>query len=352
MVERGARHDKSGPLYKPLEGKQVRLLYLRPGEISDDLRLNMMRASLDDDSFCALSYMWGNPAETEPIEVNGHTIQVTKNLADALRHCRFYLKYHINLDEIGILFWCDAICIDQHNIEEKNHQVPMMQEIYTKARFVLAWLGHDPATAAAMRDIEEISAEVRQHYSEEDKAPTTWLGKHWKLCQSDEEQVTRTKRSGNPVWDRLQDFASNPYFKRAWIVQEIVLPRLLMFLCGTSTLKWYHFDTVLYWSMSIRLNKASRPERVSPRIWTWLCSNSFWEKLDSIRERGWALRETHESTPNVTSGFITLESLGTYSVHLECLNPKDRIFALRSLLAKKIDINYRRFTAQIYCDYF
>lgn len=355
IVERGARRDESGPLYKPLTGKQVRLLYLQPDEISGDLRFNMMKASLDDDSFVALSYVWGNPADTVPIKVNGHTLQVTKNLAEALRHARFYLKYTLKFDEIGcygVPFWCDAICIDQHNIEEKNHQVPMMQEIYTKAHSVFAWLGHDPATAAAMREIEEISAEVRKHFSEEDKSPTTWISKHQKLCQSDEEQVTRTKVSGNPVWDRLQDFTSNPYFKRAWIVQEVVLPRLLMFLCGTSSLRAYHLETVLYWTISIRLNKASRPEQVSPRIWTWLCSNSFWEKFDLIRERVWALREAHENPPSATNRVINLESLGVYAVNLECSNPKDRIFALRSLLAENIDVDYGRSTAEIYSNYF
>jgi hypothetical protein len=85
----------------------------------------------------------------------------------------------------------------------------MMHEIYTKAKFVIAWLGTDPATAAAMRDIEEVSTGIRQHSSEQDKTPTTWISKHQKLCWSDEEQVTPTKVSGNPVWDRLQDFTSN-----------------------------------------------------------------------------------------------------------------------------------------------
>jgi hypothetical protein len=86
IVEKGARHDESGPLYKSLAGKQVRLLYLQPGEISGDLRFTMFRASLDEHSFGALSYVWGSPADTEPIKINGHILQVTKNFAEALRH--------------------------------------------------------------------------------------------------------------------------------------------------------------------------------------------------------------------------------------------------------------------------
>jgi hypothetical protein len=31
-------------------------------------------------------------------------------------------------------FWIDAICIDPENIEERNHQVALMKDIYTKVR--------------------------------------------------------------------------------------------------------------------------------------------------------------------------------------------------------------------------
>jgi len=155
IVEKGARHDADGPLYKPLDGKQVRLLYLPQGEISDALQFNMFRASLGDNKYGALSYVWGNPAETEPLVVNGHTVQVTKNLADALRHIRFYLKYTLKVEEaggFGVAFWCDAICIDQQNIDEKNQQVPMMHEIYSSC-VGMAWArpGHSCCDAGYRR---------------------------------------------------------------------------------------------------------------------------------------------------------------------------------------------------------
>ena len=39
--------------------------------------------------------------------------------------------------------WIDAICIDQENEKEKEHQLPLMAEIYAKARSVVVWLGRD-----------------------------------------------------------------------------------------------------------------------------------------------------------------------------------------------------------------
>lgn len=38
-------------------------------------------------------------------------------------------------------FWIDAICIDQNNTIERNHQVELMGQIYRNASRVRVWLG-------------------------------------------------------------------------------------------------------------------------------------------------------------------------------------------------------------------
>lgn len=37
--------------------------------------------------------------------------------------------------------WVDTLCIDQNDVIEKNHQLPLMGEIYSKASQVIVWLG-------------------------------------------------------------------------------------------------------------------------------------------------------------------------------------------------------------------
>jgi len=37
--------------------------------------------------------------------------------------------------------WVDAICINQVDQKEKEDQIPLMAEIYAKARRVVVWLG-------------------------------------------------------------------------------------------------------------------------------------------------------------------------------------------------------------------
>lgn len=42
--------------------------------------------------------------------------------------------------------WIDALSIDQANVLERNHQVQQMAEIYSKAKYVLVWVGPQSQT--------------------------------------------------------------------------------------------------------------------------------------------------------------------------------------------------------------
>ncbi|KAH7361167.1 hypothetical protein BKA66DRAFT_396649, partial [Pyrenochaeta sp. MPI-SDFR-AT-0127] len=39
------------------------------------------------------------------------------------------------------LLWVDAICIDQNDLIERNHQVGLIGQIYSNATLVLTWGG-------------------------------------------------------------------------------------------------------------------------------------------------------------------------------------------------------------------
>jgi hypothetical protein len=81
-------------------------------------------------SYTALSYTWGSPPDTQEITVNGNSFPVRENLARFLEQMR--------LDRKGKgwrYFWIDAICIDQSNISERNHQVGLMKQIYSQVGF-------------------------------------------------------------------------------------------------------------------------------------------------------------------------------------------------------------------------
>jgi hypothetical protein len=127
-------------IYAPLQNddSEFRLLILQPStDRSAPLRCDLNRASFVNEGhppmYTALSYTWGDPLATTPILVNGIETHITLNLEAALQHIRQ------PSDEI--VLWIDALCINQDDLAEKNHQVEMMREIYSGAEVVIAWLG-------------------------------------------------------------------------------------------------------------------------------------------------------------------------------------------------------------------
>ncbi|KAI6351571.1 hypothetical protein MCOR25_009866 [Pyricularia grisea] len=86
----------------------------------------------------ALSYTWGyedeaNESTNHTIIMNGKNHHVRKNLFNALSSIR--------LDHRDRIVWIDALCIDQDNPHERNHQVAQMAQTYECAKRVLVWLG-------------------------------------------------------------------------------------------------------------------------------------------------------------------------------------------------------------------
>lgn len=65
------------------------MLELAPGGVDWDLTGNLIHIDLDEDpDYSALSYVWGSEIDRVKIECNGCEVEVTKNLAEALRHLR------------------------------------------------------------------------------------------------------------------------------------------------------------------------------------------------------------------------------------------------------------------------
>ncbi|RYP81861.1 hypothetical protein DL769_001821 [Monosporascus sp. CRB-8-3] len=109
---------------------EIRLLRLRPGAWGDPVHAEMCTAKLcDGPKYTALSYVWGESAEGYTIWVNGQEFPVTPSLYSALR----YLRAH--KDTLVTQLWVDAICIDQSSTTEKNHQVALMGDIYSRFQF-------------------------------------------------------------------------------------------------------------------------------------------------------------------------------------------------------------------------
>lgn len=73
------------------------------------------------------------------MKVNGMTVQVTRNLRDAL----LAITSRPELSHLPV--WADALCINQKDVAERNREVTRMIDIYRNALRVVIWTGNvDP----------------------------------------------------------------------------------------------------------------------------------------------------------------------------------------------------------------
>ena len=137
--------------------QQIRLLSLCE-DVSGKLACNISVFDLSDfPQYIALSYVWGSAVVQHEISLNGQPFLIHHNLYLALKS----ISRHVKAGDVqpesadGSLqrtvstidaespprhwkyFWIDAVCINQTDILERNHQVRLMSNIYESAAFVL-----------------------------------------------------------------------------------------------------------------------------------------------------------------------------------------------------------------------
>ncbi|KAL8654151.1 MAG: hypothetical protein Q9226_003549 [Calogaya cf. arnoldii] len=167
--------------------------------------------------YYALSYTWGNPfgsntldeaySGTYSIYIDSKSYMVRKNLHDALLQLR---RSHADS-----YLWVDAICIWQANLQERNSQVAMMDQIYEKAAKVLIWLGvGDADTASVVQLIARIAS-----------LPLT-------VDHVLSDGFFGLPAHDSPVWYSLVDFFRKSYFQRIWVLQENAFAKDALVYCG------------------------------------------------------------------------------------------------------------------------
>lgn len=126
--------------FKPLEGEKIRVLKLHATQ-GDNIECSIEQINCSDGGYEALSYVWGseerpfNTIVRDKYGINQGYIPLTTNLRSALQNLR-------DAEELkSKVFWIDQICIDQQGIQEKNHQVPLMGQIFKSANRVITYVG-------------------------------------------------------------------------------------------------------------------------------------------------------------------------------------------------------------------
>lgn len=132
-------------VYEPLAPGFIRLLYLQPGVEDEDIHFRLQHVSVDDAThYEAISYHWGDPAETKDVYCESKSLQITVSLFAAFKRLR--------LPDATRVLWADAVCINQADIAEKKEQVELMSTIYSRPTRVLIWLGDDTTGLEGLRE--------------------------------------------------------------------------------------------------------------------------------------------------------------------------------------------------------
>ncbi|KAI1136884.1 heterokaryon incompatibility protein-domain-containing protein [Hypoxylon sp. FL0543] len=292
----------------------IRLLRILPRQPADDIRCTLDTLSLDGTTrYQALSYEWGPKFSSKTIHIMGQPMSIRLNLWNFLSRLKSR-GYHDYL-------WCDAICIDQTNDDERNHQVQLMAQIYRKAHSVLVWLGEDREDSnATLRTIRLVS---------------TCADRESRSAHLAERQV---------VWQGLRQLSRRRYWTRIWIVQEITVARDAQLFCGEEAVPWTAFATACKF----------RPEEVIPwRSELWAPFPEAENEKETIRRD--AAREIRHSNmyglvrsqkrwPQHVECF---EDLYTRYSEFGCEDSRDRFFALFGIakevvLQRGFSVDYRK----------
>ncbi|KAK7926543.1 heterokaryon incompatibility protein-domain-containing protein [Apiospora marii] len=187
--------------------------------------------------FEALSYAWGSlnltatvfahdsfegPTVSQPIPVyrpERRLLRVGENLHEALLYLR--------LPNEPRVMWIDALCINQEDIKEREHQVKRMAQIYSCARKVIAWIGpeHDDA-AKALQGLAHIGNQI-EFLDDVAFAPSPGASEPlWY-------QLQVSLPFDDKFWTAVTSLVDRPWFWRLWVVQEIHMGNLNSSLkCG------------------------------------------------------------------------------------------------------------------------
>lgn len=273
----------------------------------------------------ALSYVWGPPHPRRSILINGATFEVRENLFLLLHEIATrFNNCQPGCTELGFdsdsWLWCDQICIDQSCLSERNYQVSQMGFIYAQAVTTIAWLGWPRMSPVC---------------------DPKWLIPEYVIHQ--QESRNRVAILSAPMPRSVEDLANHEYWTRLWIVQELWLSRDVKFLYIGGTMGWSSFV------------RGTTSSPISPPVdVNTMTSTSDAESSNQllgtsgiplvVDELVWSKRLADAGCGH-TLGFI-IETFG----HLECQDPRDKVFGLLGLVkkSKRIPVDYSWTVEQLY----
>ena len=321
-------------LYQPLvEAEEIRVLEIHPAPSHSDIECTLRHCYIDFEYssttkliptshalsrdraplwYTALSYSWGLPQYTSVIKCNGFEKRITPNLEAAIRYLRN--------NTATVIVWIDQICINQDDIVEKARQVQLMGSIYKRAFSTIIWLGETSA---------QIGIELLQRVHEEWKFSTHEVS-------VEQLKAFRLPNSRSEAWQHLCDLFCRPWFRRLWIIQEVVLSHRPYVLSGAYIILWSQFSTpcstaidsgFMEW-LEREENQDASPVLATCRIVAEL--SGICDYFQSL-----------SAPPELCSTLVDTR-------YAETTNPSDKVYGVLGICSSKITVDYSLPTAEVF----
>ena len=207
-----------------------------------------------------------------------------------------------------------------------------MGDIYRQAERVLVWLGPgDENTAKVFSFFRQISARSEQYGINHRDVEINQ--RPWERPVTDPNH--RRALDNIPIeYDLtgIDDFYSNPWFTRLWVVQEVALAREITLCCGAHEISWQYFLTAA--SVQVKCVSHSTPSNLR-------LPYGFAGALTVFDARA---RYKVAQHINLLNCLVTLQ-------HIQCSNDSDRIYAVLSQagpLDPKIVPDYNKSVRELY----
>jgi hypothetical protein len=264
----------------------LRVLNIAPGEGSSTIicALELVAGLPHDDEvnepgasrfpaaeYEALSYCWGDLTKTLLITLNNSKFGISQNLEAALRHLR--------KPDVERTVWVDAICINQGDDDEKKREVARMRAIYHSAQCVVVWFGTNSADSDAALDFAESLFRVFQNYCISYGVGYEGEGNFDWIDGPDSRRMVEAFLSAEHVesWKSLHRLFRRAWFGRAWTLQELVVSRRAVTMCGNRSVGWEVIElaaemtSLTFNDVHNLANNPLQPKPKRPSHWALRC---------------------------------------------------------------------------------
>jgi hypothetical protein len=204
--------------------------------------------NLQPDSYSALSYVWGPDSPKKAVYIDNCEIFVLPNLYAVLRRLRAHNAGR------SVRLFADALCIDQSNMAERNHQVTLMGRVYSQCSEVTVWFGELAEVDQRCFSIDATDVGKTKSYQQhpldcqcKQEELSTSISATSSMSQSTMAivaapvllRLAQVQRCGDfsvcRLFDTIEemialryllsDLGNNEWFKRMWTTQEGLLAR-------------------------------------------------------------------------------------------------------------------------------